>query len=123
MKNREKITPDWNKEIHPLRCSFNYNYKFIEFVSLLSNILVHTCVVRGNKLIKIVITSKSITVVRKASLRRRIWTNKSYIKTFVSRRGIMQCFDTDICYIRTADSLHYNLKNQDYGTQENAYGR
>jgi hypothetical protein len=80
-------------------------------------------VVRGNKLIKIVITSKSITVVRKASLRRRIWTNKSYIKTFVSRRGIMQCFDTDICHIRAADSLHYNLKKSDYGTQENAYGR
>jgi hypothetical protein len=80
-------------------------------------------VVGGNKLIQIVTTSKRITVVRKASLPGRIWTKKSYIKTFVSRRGIMQCFDTDICHIRAADSLHYNLKKSDYGTQENAYGR
>uniref|UniRef100_A0A0A9CX81 Uncharacterized protein n=1 Tax=Arundo donax TaxID=35708 RepID=A0A0A9CX81_ARUDO len=29
----------------------------------------------------------------------------AYIKTFVSRGGIMQCFDTNICYISTADTL------------------
>lgn len=42
MKNRKKVTSDWNKEIHPFHsiAASTMTYKFIQFIPLLRNILI-----------------------------------------------------------------------------------